>query len=272
MMRIYLLLLFISFQLFAWDSKSEEYEKLKIEKEIEKYEKDILELNSSIEATEAATTKEKLSQQQYLNEIQKEIVLGKKQQEQAENEKRSLTKSSDSLSRVVSKITWKRDELKLKQKKFSKAILKELKVFVEKLALAPVEFTDKQRKSALYLQNELASGSIDNGEAVERLWQITEDLTEQQQIIDVWNGSSTCDSISGTVHFLRFGYGYLACVNEEATKGAIWYEDSWMLIDSPKEITAIRNAVKIRNGNMVPEIIGLPIKYRSEKDEVLHAN
>ena len=78
--------------------------------------------------------------------------------------------------------------------------------------------------------------------------------------------------ISGQVDFIRIGYAYLAIVNEKGSAGALWIPSAdssggnWVENKNPQQLLALKKCVNIRQGNSVPEIVGIPFNHPIHDD------
>lgn len=123
-----------------------------------------------------------------------------------------------------------------------------------------------QLGAVAFLRGELAAGAVDNIEALERLWQILDALTSAAQDVEVYTGQSPLGDIPGQVHFVRLGHVFVACVDEQGQKGALWVPaaDStgrWRTVNDAQHLASLRAAVRIRQGGAVPELVDLPFDH-----------
>lgn len=250
----------------VWANK-EEYsaEKEKLRDQIAKYENDIANLNKKIEQNRREAASEKTTHDTYRDNFDKEISRDSEELSKLESEYNEIQKSADSLSRVIAGKQYQIKEFSMKEATFKKALLQAIDTYSTALNEAPAPIVEKEKNSLLFLKNEITSGNVGNAEGLERLWQITQTVADDRNSVDVWSGRSTFDPIQGQVHYIRIGYAWLGCVNDDATKGAIWQftedQNGWKVLTDPAQLNAVRNAVKIRNGNKLPEIISLPVIY-----------
>lgn len=267
-----LLLLALLFPAFSREKEDEHAdEKAALRKDIAKYEEDIASLNKKIAKNRREIETEAKQHKTYLSSFQKELTRDNKELKELEQEFKTLQKGADKLSRTIAGKQYKIREYTKKQKAFTKSLLNAIAIYKKALAAVPTPIVAKESGSLDFLEQEIKSGAVGNGEGTERLWQLTKGVASNRSSVDVWTGRSTFKGIEGQVHYIRIGYGWLACVNDDATKAALWQlngsEGKWNEITDPAQINAVRSAVKIRNGNRLPEIISLPIQYSAVEEK-----
>jgi hypothetical protein len=247
---------------------------------LEDLEKTIKNLNSKIANTEKQTNdiKEKIKndEKSFLKYKRQYDDLFKRQKEELDTLKIDYSRlqvKTDSLVTRIFEVKQKYAELDLLQKRFKKLIIASCNHLKETLFLLPPGNIQSQITAVDFLHSELAVNAVDNIEALERLWQILKSLSEGSQSIEVFPGQSPVPFISSQVDFIRLGYAYLAIVNEKGTSGALWIpsEDSiggeWKEIKNPQQLLALKKCVNIRQGNSVPEIVGIPFNHVIFPDE-----
>ncbi|MBD3240642.1 MAG: DUF3450 family protein [Chitinivibrionales bacterium] len=134
------------------------------------------------------------------------------------------------------------------------------------VASMPPGNSKAQLDAVAFLRGELAAGAVDNIEALERLWQILDALSSAAQAVEVYNGPSPVTDIAGQVDYVRLGHVYLACVDQAGEAGALWIPaaDSageWRRIRDVARLQSLRQAVRIRQGGAVPELVDLPFDH-----------
>ena len=113
-----------------------------------------------------------------------------------------------------------------------------------------------------YLVGEIEAGSVENTEALYRLFRIVWDLRTVCREIQVVEVTSPVPQMRGTIYRLRMGSVFEAIVDLKGEKAFLWNTpDSgtgrWIAL--PREDAAsILTAVKIREGKTVPELVHLP--------------
>jgi hypothetical protein len=121
-----------------------------------------------------------------------------------------------------------------------------------------------------FLGGELASGAVDNVEAVERMWQIMDALERSAQSVEVYTGPSPVPEIPGQVSFIRLGHAYLALVDDKGSAAAVWTvgdsAGAWLQLDDPAQRAALRQCVRIRQGGAVPQLVDMPFAHAIQSD------
>lgn len=237
-------------------------------------EKTIKELNTKIANTRKQThdIKEKIKNDnqsflKYKNQYEDHFGRQKNELDTLKNDYSRLQVKTDSLVTRILEVKQQYAELDLLQNRFTQLILNSCKKLKETLLLLPPSNIQKQITAIDFLHSELVVKAVDNVEALERLWQILSVLSEGSQSIEVFPGQSPVPFISNQVDFIRLGYAYLAIVNEKGTSGALWIppKDSiggqWKEIENPQQLLSLKKCVNIRQGNSVPEIVGIPFKH-----------
>ncbi len=271
MHKVTLFLTIVSLSVAAFGrGKDDEHaaEKAALRTDIAKYEADITALNKKIlQNTKERRTEEK-QHEVYTKSFAEELARDSKALASLEGEFKGLQKSADSLARLIAGVQYKGVEFSRKQKSFTAQLLAALERYAVALAAVPAPIVAKERSSLAFLTKEIKAGAVGNAEGLERLWQLSKSVAGNRNSIDVWSGRSSCGAIEGQVHYLRIGYGWLACVNDDGTKAALWNgdeaTDGWLNLSDPAHCNAIRAAVKVRNGNRLPEILSLPVHYLAE--------
>jgi hypothetical protein len=242
-------------------------------------EKEINELESKIKSTrnkiKTVTKKIEADEQAFSSYQSQNTGYYNKQREELEalkNDHTSLQYKTDSLSQIIQTVKNKQSELDLFQGRFSQLLLDACAELKQAILLLPPGNTQNQMSALEFLQSELSVKAVDNSEAVERLWQILSALSEGSQSIDIFSGQSPVSYISGQVDYIRIGYTYLAVVNEKGTAGALWIPcadslgGAWVEEKDSKHLLALRKCVAIRQGNSVPEIVGIPFSHPVHDD------
>jgi hypothetical protein len=192
--------------------------------------------------------------------------------ESLKNDYNSLQHKTDSLSQIIQQVKGRQREKDLLQERFSKLLLDACEELKQTIVMLPPGNTQSQLSALAFLQSELSVKAVDNTEALERLWQILSALSENSQSINIFPGQSPVSFISGQVDFIRIGYAYLAIVNEKGTAGALWIPSadssggSWVENKNPQQLLALKKCVNIRQGNSVPEIVGIPFNHPIHDD------
>lgn len=238
-------------------------------------EKTIRELTNKIVTTkkQSQEIEKKIKQDQeafakYENQYQNHFSRQEAELDSLKNDYSRLQLRTDSLVQRIRQVKNRSHEFDLMQKQFTRVILASCTELSQSLQLLPPGNIHKQVTALEFLHSELSVHAIDNVEALERLWQILSVLSEGAQSIEVFPGQSPVPYISGQVDFIRLGYAYLAVVNEKGTAAAIWIpaKDStggkWQENKDPQQLLALKKCVQIRQGNSVPEIVGIPFQHQ----------
>ncbi len=234
-------------------------QKAELKKKIAEYQKKSGKVLEKISATRNEMSAEQGVHERYTENFTSERERLEKEKNGLKSELRSLAKSSDSLSRRIASVGARTDELNLVEKRYQASLLKVIDTYSAAVSEIPAPILTKEGESLAFLKTELQSGAISSVEATERLWQVISTVNKNRLSIDVWSGISSWEEITGKSHFLRVGYGYVATINDESTKGAVWDGLKWNSLTSPADLMALRTAVRIRNGNSLPDIVSLPL-------------
>lgn len=169
----------------------------------------------------------------------------------------------DSLQLEIDAVTRCCSNLAISRKRFGGGMIKACDRLLAALdRLAPV--TVSSHSAALrFLKSEIEGKSVDNPEALERLWQIIFAVNDLAASVDVHTAASPVPSIAGEMFFIRIGLSWLGCVESKGAAAFIWHADtaaggSWIPVEHPIEVAAMLKCAKMYQGNAVPEIIGLP--------------
>ncbi len=238
-------------------------EKQVLREKIETYLTKIEDLNEDIERNRTEIITENGAYELYKESFESDVAWSREELERLETEKVELRGSSDSTSREIARVRYKRNEFALKQTNFKLELIASLGAYEDQLEQLPPVIANANLNALRFLIDEISANNVGNGEGLERFWQITQTVSSDRSAIDTWAANSTFDNILGNAHYLRIGYAWLACVDEDATTAAYWdFETSqWIEISRPDFVLEIRTAVKIRNGNSIPQLINLPIAH-----------
>ena len=265
--RLFLCLLFLFLTGPAFGESYPELEKdvRELQNKIKSTKIKIKNVNQKIKADKQAFSAYQNQNNSYSNRQREEL-------ESLKNDYNGLKYKTDSLSQKIQKVKNGQHEMGLQQERFSKLLLDACIELKQTIVMLPPGNTQNQISSLEFLQSELSVKAVDNTEALERLWQILAALSEDSESITLFSGQSPVSFISGQVDFIRIGYAYLAVVNEKGTAGALWipYADSsggnWVENKNPAQLLALKKCVNIRQGNSVPEIVGIPFKHPIHDD------
>lgn len=177
---------------------------------------------------------------------------------------RSVTVRNDSLESALSAVSVKLKEEELRRKRFRGVLHDAVISLADELPGFPPLIRTQYTGPIGYLAGELDAGSIDNTEALYRLMRIVQDLRTVSQEIQVVEGSSPFPEMRGTVYRLRIGAVFEAAVDEKGKRAFVWNsaavgEDAeWVEIEDPVQVVSLFNAVKMREGKTMPDLVDLP--------------
>lgn len=265
--RLFLCIIFLFSAVFTYEESYPELEKeiKALQKKISTTKDNIKNVKKKIKADKQAFSAYQKQYKRYFNQQNAEL-------DSLKNDYSRLQYKADSLSQSIQEVKSKQHELDLLQERFFQLSLNACKELKATLLRLPPGNTQNQINALDFLHSELSVKAVDNVEALARLWQILLALTEGSQSIDIFPAQSPVPFISGQVDFIRLGYAYLAIVNEKGTAGALWIPSAdssggtWIENKNPQHLLALKKCVKIRQGNAVPEIIGIPFKHPIHAD------
>ncbi len=243
-----------------------------LEKEIKDLQKKIRSTKDNIKKVKKKVAADKKSFSSYENQQDRYFNRHQAELDSLKNDYSRLNSKTDSLAGDIQQTKNRQLELDLLQKKFTRLLLNACSEFKEILAKLPLKMVHNQISALEFLRSELSVHAVDNVEALERLWQIHNALSEGGQSVDVAPGQSPVPFIKGQVHFIRLGFAYCAIVNEKGSAGALWVPSAdstggkWVEHSDPQNLLALKKCVGIRQGNAVPEIVGIPFQHPVKDD------
>lgn len=264
-------LLFSTLVLFligsTWAESYPELEKemRELQNKIKSTKSNIKNVKKKIKADKKAFSAYQKQNNNYSNRQREEL-------ESLKNDYNNLQSKTDSLSQIIQKVKSRQREMDLLQERFSKLLLDACEELKQTIKMLPPGNIKSQLSSLEFLQSELSVKAVDNTEALERLWQILAALSEDSESITIFPSQSPVSFISGQVNVIRIGYAYLAIVNEKGTAGALWIPSAessggnWVENKNPQQLLALKKCVNIRQGNAVPEIVGIPFNHPIQDD------
>ncbi|MFP4415679.1 MAG: hypothetical protein ACOC4C_05100 [Fibrobacterota bacterium] len=179
---------------------------------------------------------------------------------------------NDSLSSLINAQKARKKHFELRQESLRGRIMASTDLVLSLAQSYPPSAGSKTISAAKLLKNDLSTKSIDNVEAISRLFQIIRGMQDESGIIQIVQGSSPLPEIRGTTYRLRLGTIFEAVVNTEGTKAALWSGRSdngdyrWELIDNAVTASQILKAVNVREGKEVPELVELPLQHVRVQD------
>jgi hypothetical protein len=122
----------------------------------------------------------------------------------------------------------------------------------------------KQISALRFLEGELSAGTIEAAEGLERYWQIASQIEKASQKIETWTGPSPVQSIKGEARFLRLGFIWLACIDNNNTGAFLWNstDGDWAPVNQEEQITTITKAIKLSTGMAAPQLVALPVSLK----------
>lgn len=259
--------LILSFICSAWAESYPELEKevRDLQNKIKSTKDKIRNVQKKIKADQKAFSTYQNQNNSYSNRQREEL-------ESLKGDYNNLQSKTDSLSQIIQQVKGRQREMDLLQERFSRLLLDACKELKQAIVILPPGNTQSHLSALEFLESELSVKAVDNTEALERLWQILAALSEDSESITIFSGQSPVSFISGQVDFIRIGYAYLAIVNEKGTAGALWVPSAdssggnWVENKNPQQLLALKKCVNIRQGNSVPEIVGIPFNHPIHDD------
>jgi hypothetical protein len=203
---------------------------------------------------------------------------GQQGKQRAENdslrlELRRYRQRADSLGRQVQSLRARQNEFDLRQKTFANQLLAACDALQALCNKLPPGSVQAQQNALQFLRGELAGGAVETVEALERLWHIHLEVDQSAGALDVYAGPAPAEFLQGQTDFVRLGHCYLSAVDEKGAAG-LWVplQDSsggrWERLEDPAAVQALRNAVNVRRGNAVPQIVQLPVRHPLVPDTI----
>ncbi len=172
----------------------------------------------------------------------------------------------DSLTGAYMAIKSKEKQFDLQQDNFRSIVLENTeRLLAEAEKLSP-SIREKPVSALKLLKNELSTRSVDNIEAVTRLFQVARDIDNAGSNIQIVQGTSPIEEIRGTTYRLRVGTLFEAVVNTEGSMAALWKgfddqgNDNWEMLKDPIVAGEILNAINVREGKSLPSLVKLPFE------------
>lgn len=251
---------------------ADEYPELR--REIQEWERKIADTEKKIASVKGRAAQDKEEFQAYRARHRQYRSEQKALLDSLRRDHTGLREVADSLTASLQTLRMRQDEYDRRQEAFRRRLVgacREVARFVDSL---PPGNVDAQRKALEFLRSELASKSASTIEGLERLWQIVLRLADDAEALEVYSGASPLEGAADHGYFVRIGFAYLAFVNEEGSSAALWIPagDSlsarWVELERQSKIASLHQAVRIRQGKTVPEIIGLPMHHPVVTDSV----
>ncbi len=251
------LLCIFSFSLMASDD-------VDIDNEILRLKKELAQVSKQRKKVRKAAKEDKKEFSQYQKRTKERFSVLAAETDSVRKEVGVLNKKSAALGSTLYGLEARQKNLDLKQKGLQKKLVDLCKAAIEMTKAAPPLLSKKSADGLDFLKSELAVGSIDNIEGMERLVKIINDLDVQLMNIEIAQGASPIPQIQGNVYRLRVGGVFEASVDIKGTKCAIWNTDKWVFVDDEGVASEILEAVMIREGKALPAFVKLPYTVADE--------
>jgi hypothetical protein len=179
----------------------------------------------------------------------------------------ALKQNKDSLNAVLAAEKSRKRQYELLQDNLRRTVIQSCELILQQSQNAPPTGASKNASSLNLLLNELQAKTIDNVEALSRLFQIIRDMVGLTSSIQIVQGTSPIPEIRGTVYRLRIGTVFEAVVNEKGTQAAVWtgYDTTgttqWEKVTDVVIASNILAAVNVREGKKLPSLIELPFDH-----------
>ncbi len=241
---------------------------VELEREVADLEARIAEARRRIASVTAEIEQDKESYRAHEDRLSEQLSQGRAEGDSLRGELRRLRTAADSVGRVGQELRTRQSELDMRQQSLVRVLSAACDSLDTLCARLPPS-VQTQRSALQFLRAELASGSVEPGEALERLWHLHLELDQAAAGIDVYSETSPTPLLSGQVDIVRLGLCYLAASGEQ--RAALWRggpaDSAWVLLDE-SDAAALRTAVQVRRGNMVPQLVGVPLQTAARPDTV----
>jgi len=245
-----------------------------VKKEIADYQSRIETVEQEISNNKKEIAEDKEDFQDYLQRQNAHIASQAAERDSLKKDFWDIKKKSDAVARQIRSLKVQQGEFDFRQKNFTDAIMKASERLEKQLLAMPPELAKKELESIDFLQGEISAGGVTNTEALERLYLMFATLTDKAETIEIFTEQAPGGTeLTGSVDYVRIGLAYIACVNEDGTKGAIWKNDGddksgWQDLQENSAIESLARAVKMRRGKALPEIVQLPFDHKVIADVV----
>jgi len=184
-----------------------------------------------------------------------------------------LNTRTDSLTAQLEATKTAIEEENLRKKSLSKVIIKSVESVKEELERFPPMIREQYSGSLAYLIGEVKGGTVENTEALHRLMRIVRDVRTVAQEIQVIESVSPVAEVRGTVSRLRIGAVFEAVYDNKSNTAFIWsaavdtLPENWLPVKDGTTLAAIKKAILMREGKVVPELLALPFSMRDTVTE-----
>jgi hypothetical protein len=185
----------------------------------------------------------------------------------------ALIYESDSLTRAIESAKMSARNYDLRRDNFRKLLIGFCSELVELLESLPPGNLLNQVSAVNFLKGELETRSVDESEALERIWQVLNTLASASQSVDVYSSASPLPEIKGQVFFIRLGLVSTAVIKEKGEEGAIWVnsDDStggkWIVIEDDTQRAELWNVVQVREQRAIPQLVSVPFDHEIKIDK-----
>ncbi len=200
--------------------------------------------------------------------------------------KKSLISETDSLKRVAVSYAIKRDslealiggirlkkrEIDLSQERFRVRMVAACNRLITTAQQTPPSISPQFTGAFTFLLNDCSSKGVDNLEGLRRLVQIVQNMEDASSLVQTSQGATPVPELRGNVNLLRIGSVYEAAADDKSGACAVWrgidsaYQPVWKLYTDRATVTAIREAINIREGKTLPAFTTLPFGKASRKE------
>lgn len=184
-----------------------------------------------------------------------------------------LNTRNDSLNARLETIRTAIEEENLRKKSLSGVIIQSVESVKTELERFPPMIREQYSGSLTYLIGEVKGGTVENTEALHRLMRIVRDVRTVAQEIQVIESASPVAELRGTVSRLRIGAVFEAVYDDKSNTAFLWtpaedtLPEKWHTVKDESAVTAIKKAILMREGKVVPELLALPFGMRDSVAE-----
>ncbi len=246
----------------------EEYE---LDNEINKTLLEIEKARAEQKRTREAIHEDKVDQKQYRKRTDGRMKEIQARTDSIKSQIDEIYSSNDSLQAHYSALETKENEIRFLGNRLRKVLIIVCDSLSGQLSKLPPSAGDASLDAVKFLRSELIGKSIDNVEAMQRLFTIFEEVEDEMMNVAIHHGPSPVTYINGMVNRVRIGGVFEAAVGRNGQRVAVWdlEKGKWAGYENPQLAAQLRKAVAIREGKEVPEIISLPLSghLQSQNDD-----
>ena len=184
----------------------------------------------------------------------------------------ALIAESDSLSRTIESTKMSARNHDLQRDNFRKLLIGFCSELAGLIEFLPPGNLLNQSSAVSFLKGELETRSVDESEALERIWQVVTTLTSASQSVDVYSATSPVPEIKGQVFFIRIGLVSAAIIKDKGEEGALWVNSNnstggkWAVIEDDTQRAELWNVVQVREQRAVPQLVSVPFDHEIQID------